>query len=77
MRRPALPLALALSLLLAPLAADPVQAAEALWKDSPGATPPPDIARLNDFMHELAERKIAGGDKAWRKHRAMEIPFGL
>ncbi|HZP39437.1 MAG TPA: trypsin-like peptidase domain-containing protein [Methylomirabilota bacterium] len=56
MRRPALPLALALSLLLAPLAADPVQAAEALWKDSPGATPPPDIARLNDFMHDLAER---------------------
>jgi len=56
MRRPALPLALALSLVLTPLAAGSAHAAEALWKDSPGATPPPDIARLNDFMHDLAER---------------------
>jgi len=32
---------------------------------------------LNLMMHELAERKIAGGDRAWRKHRALEVPFGL
>jgi serine protease Do len=31
-------------------------AAEALWKDSAGAAPPPDIARLNNFLNELAER---------------------
>ncbi len=34
----------------------PGWAAEPLWKDSPGAAPPPDIARLNDFMNHLAER---------------------
>jgi len=32
---------------------------------------------INLMMHELAERKIAKGDKEWRKHRALEIPFGL
>jgi radical SAM superfamily enzyme YgiQ (UPF0313 family) len=32
---------------------------------------------INLMMHELAERKIAGGDRAWRKHRSMELPFGL
>lgn len=32
---------------------------------------------INLMMHELAERKIARGDKAWRKHRSLEIPFGL
>lgn len=32
---------------------------------------------INLMMHELAERKIAGGDRAWRKHRALEVPFGL
>ena len=32
---------------------------------------------INLLMHELAERKIAGGDRAFRKHRAMELPFGL
>ena len=31
-------------------------AADALWKDSAGATPPPEIARLNNFLNELAER---------------------
>jgi serine protease Do len=29
---------------------------ERLWKESPGAAPPADIARLNDFMNTLAER---------------------
>ena len=56
MGRPALSLALALSFVLTPLAAGSALAAEALWKDSPGAAAPPDIARLNDFMHDLAER---------------------
>ena len=32
---------------------------------------------INLMMHELAERKIAGGDRAWRKHRSLEVPFGL
>jgi hypothetical protein len=32
---------------------------------------------INLMMHELAERKIAGGDRAWRKHRTLEVPFGL
>ena len=31
-------------------------AAEPLWKESPGASPPADIARLNNYMNELAER---------------------
>src|SRR2546428_10176161 len=34
----------------------PGWAAEPLWKESSGATPPPEIARLNDFMNGLAER---------------------
>ncbi len=32
---------------------------------------------INLMMHELAERKIAGGDREWRKHRSLELPFGL
>jgi serine protease Do len=32
------------------------RAAEPLWRESPGAAPPADIARLNDFMNGLAER---------------------
>ena len=32
---------------------------------------------LNLMMHELAEKKIAGGDQSWRKHRTLEIPMGL
>ena len=31
-------------------------AADPLWKDSVGAAPPPEIARLNNFLNELAER---------------------
>jgi serine protease Do len=34
----------------------PGGAAEALWTESPGSTPPPEIARLNDVMNGLAER---------------------
>jgi radical SAM superfamily enzyme YgiQ (UPF0313 family) len=32
---------------------------------------------LNLMMHELAEKKIAGGDRAWRKHRTLDVPLGL
>jgi radical SAM superfamily enzyme YgiQ (UPF0313 family) len=32
---------------------------------------------LNLLMHELAERKIAQGDRSWRKHRALDLPMGL
>jgi radical SAM superfamily enzyme YgiQ (UPF0313 family) len=32
---------------------------------------------LNLMMHELAERKIAGGDRHWRKHRAVDVPLGF
>ena len=56
MRRPALPSALVLSLVLLSAAVAPARAAEPLWRDSPGASAPPDIARLNDFMHDLSER---------------------
>src|SRR5262249_17584604 len=33
----------------------PATAAEPLWRESRGAAPPADIARLNDFRHGLAE----------------------
>lgn len=48
----ALPAALFALLLTAP----PGWAADPLWKESQGAAPPPEIARLNDLMNELAER---------------------
>jgi radical SAM superfamily enzyme YgiQ (UPF0313 family) len=32
---------------------------------------------INLLMHQLAERKIAGGDRTFRKHRAIDLPFGL
>lgn len=56
MRHPALPLALVLSLVLAPTVVTPARAADPLWRESQGATAPPDIVRLNNFMHDLSER---------------------
>jgi serine protease Do len=56
MRLPALALVLVLSLPVTPAAAPSALAADPLWRESQGASAPPDIARLNDFMHELAER---------------------
>jgi serine protease Do len=56
-------------------------AAEALWKDSAGAAPPPDIARLNNFLNELAERMKPALVQI-RVKRAIEVrtegqdPFG-
>lgn len=32
---------------------------------------------LNLLMRELAEKKIAGGDRTWRKHRMLDLPMGL
>ena len=32
---------------------------------------------LNLLMHELAEKKIAGGDRTWRKHRTLDLPLGF
>ena len=32
---------------------------------------------LNLMMRELAEKKIGGGDRAWRKHRTLDLPMGL
>ncbi len=32
---------------------------------------------INLLMHELAERKIAGGQRDFRKHRLLDVPFGL
>jgi radical SAM superfamily enzyme YgiQ (UPF0313 family) len=32
---------------------------------------------INMLMHELAEKKIAGGDRTFRKHRTLDVPFGL
>ena len=56
MRLPALPLALALSLVVSQAVAPAARAADPLWKESQGAAAPADIQRLNDFMHDLAER---------------------
>lgn len=56
MRLPALSLVLVLSLVITQAAVPSARAAEPLWQESQGASVPPDIARLNDFMHGLSER---------------------
>jgi serine protease Do len=45
-----------LGLIAACLIATGPAAAESLWTDSQGEAIPPEILRLNNFMHELAER---------------------
>ena len=42
--------------LLASVSAAPAQSPERLWQEKADAAPPADIARLNDFLHNLAER---------------------
>ena len=32
---------------------------------------------INMLMHEVAEKKVAAGDRAWRKHRTLEFPLGF
>ena len=59
----------------------PAWAADPLWKDSAGTAPPPEIARLNNFMNELAER-LKPTLVQIRVRRAVEVhpegsdPFG-
>src|SRR6266542_3170261 len=54
---------------------------EPLWKESPGLAPPPEIARLNNVMNELAER-LKPALVQVRVKRAVEVhtegadPFG-
>ena len=64
MRRSALSVALAFSLVAPTVAAAQARPAEPLWKESQGAVAPPDILRLNDFMHALAgaPQAAAGAD---------------
>src|SRR5262249_59312660 len=51
------------------------RAAEPLWRESPGAAPPADIARLNDFMNGLAQRLQTSLVHA-RVRRAADTPPG-
>jgi hypothetical protein len=44
---------------------------EALWIQNVAFWP------INLMMHELAERKIVRGDREWRKHRTLDVPFEL
>ena len=70
-----------LSAVLIATSATSARAADALWKDSAGAAPPPDIARLNNFLNELAER-LKPALVQIRVKRAVEVrtegqdPFG-
>jgi serine protease Do len=50
----------------------PGWAAEPLWSDTPGTAPPPEIARLNDFMFSLTER-LKPILVQVRVRRAMEV----
>src|SRR5262249_15260169 len=56
MRVPAAALALPLPRLRPKAVARRARAEEQLWKESRGASAPADIAGLNDFMNDLAER---------------------
>ena len=49
-------IALAICGLLLAGGALPAAAADPLWTESQGASAPPEIARLNELMHSLAER---------------------
>ena len=63
------------------LPAGPSGAAEPLWTESPGLAAPPEIARLNNVMNELAER-LKPALVQVRVKRAVEVhaegaePFG-
>ena len=48
--------AVAVSVLLASVSVAPAQSPERLWQEKADAAPPADIQRLNDFLHNLAER---------------------
>src|SRR6266540_2827683 len=63
------------------LSGGPSRADEPLWKESPGLAAPPEIARLNNVMNELAER-LKPALVQVRVKRAVEVhtegadPFG-
>ena len=48
--------AVAVFLLLASVSVAPAQSPQRLWQEKADAAPPADIQRLNDFLHNLAER---------------------
>ena len=48
--------AVAVFVLLASVSVAPAQSPERLWQEKADAAPPADIQRLNDFLHNLAER---------------------
>jgi serine protease Do len=73
MRVPALSLALALSLAAPAAAAAQAKVADPLWTDSQGAAAPADIVRLNDLLHQLAER-LKPPLVQIRVRRAIETP---
>jgi serine protease Do len=73
MRVPALSLALALSLAAPAAAAAQAKVADPLWTESQGAAAPADIVRLNDLLHQLAER-LKPPLVQIRVRRAIETP---
>ena len=65
--------AVAVFVLLASVSVAPAQSPERLWQEKADAAPPADIARLNDFLHNLAER-LKPFLVQVRVSRAMESP---
>ena len=65
--------AVAVFVLLASVSVAPAQSPERLWQEKADAAPPADIARLNDFLHNLAER-LKPFLVQVRVNRAVESP---
>ena len=65
--------AVAVFVLLASVSVAPAQSPERLWQEKADAAPPADIQRLNDFLHNLAER-LKPFLVQVRVNRAVESP---
>ena len=65
--------AVAVFVLLASVSVAPAQSPERLWQEKADAAPPADIQRLNDFLHNLAER-LKPFLVQVRVNRALESP---
>jgi serine protease Do len=65
--------AVAVSVLLASVSVARAQSPERLWQEKADAAPPADIQRLNDFLHNLAER-LKPFLVQVRVNRAVESP---
>ncbi len=65
--------AVAVFVLLASVSVAPAQSPERLWQEKADAAPPADIQRLNDFLHNLAER-LKPFLVQVRVNRAIESP---